>query len=136
MSVIEARVRLDAEEAILLDSNPPAAEGGPRDAIAGAWPASPGQLGQLVRRLPRGCLLIAYCSCPDEHTSVRVASLLREHGYEAFALAGGLAAWQDAGFPLEPRAVEQARALDVPCPACGRPSHDHAPAAVPAVAPI
>ncbi|HEY3107368.1 MAG TPA: hypothetical protein VGL23_01355 [Chloroflexota bacterium] len=58
----QARAFLEAEEAILLDTNPGPAEGGPADAIAGACPAPPGELGQLVRRLPRGCLVIAYCT--------------------------------------------------------------------------
>ena len=58
----EARIHLEAEEAVLLDTNPPPAEGGPAEAIAGAWPAPPCELGRLVRRLPRGCLVIAYCT--------------------------------------------------------------------------
>jgi hypothetical protein len=62
ITATEARIHLEAEEAILLDANPSPAEGGPADAIAGAWPAPPGELGQLVRRLPRGCLVIAYCT--------------------------------------------------------------------------
>jgi rhodanese-related sulfurtransferase len=37
-----------------------------------------------------------------EATSARVAHLLREQGYNAFAIIGGLRAWQKAGLPVEP----------------------------------
>jgi hypothetical protein len=31
-----------------------------------------------------------------------VALILREHDYDAWVIAGGLKAWQKAGFPVEP----------------------------------
>ena len=62
ITVVETRAYLEAEEAVLLDTNLPPGEGGPPDAIAWAWPAPPSELGQLVWRLPRGCLVIAYCT--------------------------------------------------------------------------
>ena len=65
-----------------------------------------------------------------------MASLLREHGYEAFALAGGMAAWREAGYPIEARAVELGRDLEELCPACGCPGHQHAGAMTHYVAPI
>ena len=37
-----------------------------------------------------------------EATSARVAHLLRENGFNAFVIVGGLAAWRKAGEPLEP----------------------------------
>ena len=37
-----------------------------------------------------------------EATSARVAHLLKEEGYDAFVIVGGLGAWQEAGHPLEP----------------------------------
>ena len=36
-----------------------------------------------------------------EGTSARVAHMLRERGFNAFILVGGLAAWRKAGQPLE-----------------------------------
>jgi len=36
-----------------------------------------------------------------EATSARVAHLLRQSGFNAFVLVGGLAAWRKAGAPLE-----------------------------------
>jgi len=37
-----------------------------------------------------------------EATSARVALMMRERGYAAFVIVGGLAAWRKAGLPLEP----------------------------------
>jgi rhodanese-related sulfurtransferase len=37
-----------------------------------------------------------------EATSARVAHILRENGFTAYVIVGGLAAWRKAGLPLEP----------------------------------
>ena len=37
-----------------------------------------------------------------EATSARVAHILRERGFDAYVIHGGLRAWTKAGFPLEP----------------------------------
>ncbi|MEV6067545.1 pyridoxal-phosphate dependent enzyme [Nocardia sp. NPDC052001] len=44
--------------------------------------------------------------CPVGELSLRFAALARRAGYEAFSLAGGIAAWRDSGKPMEsaPRA--------------------------------
>ena len=36
-----------------------------------------------------------------EATSARVAHLLRENGFQAYVIVGGLAAWRKAGLPME-----------------------------------
>jgi rhodanese-related sulfurtransferase len=36
-----------------------------------------------------------------EATSARVAHMLREKGFNAFVIVGGLAAWRKAGEPVE-----------------------------------
>ena len=46
-----------------------------------------------------------------------------------------MAAWQEAGYPTESRAAEDARWLEGPCPACGCPADEHA-APIDLVAPI
>lgn len=51
--------------------------------------------------LPRDRTIIAYCTCPGEEASARLAQLLRHEGYDAWALAGGLPAWRAAGYPME-----------------------------------
>jgi rhodanese-related sulfurtransferase len=50
-----------------------------------------------VRRLSRGRLVVTYCSCPSEASSLRAARALGEHGVRAQALIGGYHGWVDAG---------------------------------------
>ena len=48
--------------------------------------------------------VVAYCSCPDEETSARVARDLRKMGFkDVRILKGGLGAWTNAGLPIETR---------------------------------
>lgn len=53
--------------------------------------------------LPAGCAVVAVCE--SAHRSIPAVRLLRERGYRAAQLAGGMAAWRRAGLPVEPRAV-------------------------------
>jgi rhodanese-related sulfurtransferase len=50
-----------------------------------------------VRRAARGRVVVAYCSCPSEASSLRAARALGEHGVRAQALIGGYHGWVDAG---------------------------------------
>lgn len=54
--------------------------------------------------LPRQAWLAAFCACPNEETSGRVAQELQQKGWShARALVGGWAAWQVSGLPVEPK---------------------------------
>jgi rhodanese-related sulfurtransferase len=45
--------------------------------------------------------IVFYCSCPDEHTAVSAAMVLKTKGYtNVKALRGGYNAWVDAGYPI------------------------------------
>ena len=47
--------------------------------------------------------MIAYCSCPNEVSSARVALLLHRKGVTRVRpLLGGIDAWRDLNYPLEP----------------------------------
>ncbi len=48
-----------------------------------------------------------------------MAQFLRERGYHAYALTGGLAGWADAGYPTEPKVAERGRTVEDVCPDCG-----------------
>jgi rhodanese-related sulfurtransferase len=86
----------------------------------GAWDSSERQLPHAVRvppdeidehahELPHGRMLVAYCTCPSEASSVQVAQGLRARGHkESFALLGGMRAWQEAGYGDEPKAARVA----------------------------
>ena len=52
--------------------------------------------------IDRSRMIVAYCSCPDEMTSARLAHRLNGLGYtKVRVLKGGLASWANAGLPLE-----------------------------------
>ena len=56
-----------------------------------------------------------------------MAQELRARGYRAYALAGGLDGWLQAGFPIEPKQAERGRALADICPECGESLAAHVP---------
>ncbi len=54
-----------------------------------------------------------------------MAQFLREQGYQAYALHGGLAGWLDAGYPTEPKTAERGRTVEDVCPDCGQAMGAH-----------
>jgi membrane protein DedA with SNARE-associated domain/rhodanese-related sulfurtransferase len=69
--------------------------------IPGAIRIEPNNLSDEIKRFPRSKDMYLYCTCRSEATSASVAHLLRKDGFNAFVIAGGLAAWRRAGNPLE-----------------------------------
>ncbi|MEX2222128.1 MAG: trypsin-like peptidase domain-containing protein [Candidatus Rokuibacteriota bacterium] len=58
--------------------------------------------------------VVAYCSCPDEETSARVARDLRKLGFkDVRILKGGIGAWTNAGLPIETRSDLSAVGLEL-----------------------
>lgn len=56
-----------------------------------------------------------------------MALFLRNEGFRAYAIRGGFMGWRDAGYPLEPKAVEVMASIDDVCAECGRPMSEHLP---------
>jgi len=54
-----------------------------------------------VRRRAQGRLVVTYCSCPTEASSLRAARLLSAAGVPARALIGGYPKWVEAGGRVE-----------------------------------
>lgn len=54
-----------------------------------------------VKRLARGRLVVTYCSCPTEASSLRAARVLVAGGVPAKALIGGYPKWAAAGGLVE-----------------------------------
>ncbi|MCC7186099.1 MAG: rhodanese-like domain-containing protein [Acidobacteria bacterium] len=52
-----------------------------------------------IRRQAGSRLVVTYCACPSEASSLRAARLLAAHGLTARALIGGYHGWVDAGGP-------------------------------------
>ena len=69
--------------------------------IKGSIRIEPNNLNEELKALPKDKDIYLYCTCVREATSARVAHLLREQGFKAFVIVGGLAAWKRAGEPLE-----------------------------------
>ena len=51
--------------------------------------------------------------------------MLRDKGFLALALKGGLQAWHQAGFAVETKEVEPATTVGQVCRECGRPLSEH-----------
>lgn len=69
--------------------------------IPGAIRIEPNNLSDEIKHFPRDKDMYLYCTCRSEATSASVAHLLRQDGFNAFVIIGGLAAWRRAGNPLE-----------------------------------
>ena len=59
-----------------------------------------GKLASL-RKASRGRVVVTYCSCPTEASSMRAARLLTDAGITARALVGGFPRWVEAGGAIE-----------------------------------
>jgi rhodanese-related sulfurtransferase len=73
--------------------------------LPGAIRLAPGPLDR--RELPNDRLIVVYDSDPDELVSERVAAELTAHGYQAMALAGGIAEWVNAKLPTDSKHAPQ-----------------------------
>src|SRR5262245_48823691 len=75
--------------------------------IPGARWVSPEALDDPHRLIPKDSEVVFYCAEPREATSARMALLFDRHGYKnVHPLSGGLEAWRQAGFLVEPLRVE------------------------------
>ena len=111
----KAREAIEAGAAVVLDLTSRFIRPAVKGQIPGAVSVSPVEVldwsrptSDLVRSLPelsKDKAIIAYCTCPDEIASERLTRILREEGYEAWLLEGGLPAWRAAGFPMEAKAA-------------------------------
>jgi MFS family permease/rhodanese-related sulfurtransferase len=82
-------------------------------ALPGALRIPPDEIPTRLDELPADAPILLACTCLGEATSVRVAHWLRDRGYEAYAVRGGMSALRGDGdvveLPLEePEAEPQA----------------------------
>lgn len=107
----KAKTAIEAGQAVVLDVTSRLIETAVKGKIPGAVRVSPREIlnlnrhaSDVVKDLPglsRDKTIIAYCTCPDEEASARLTRVLREEGYDAWMLEGGLPAWRAAGYPME-----------------------------------
>ena len=113
ISVEELSVALkhdDERRPILLDLCQPRDLPRRTDMLAGASMHTPAALSQWVEELPRDRPIAVYCICGFQVSGTAVTEL-RQRGYDARALAGGITAWHAIGgatVPLDTSTYEQA----------------------------
>ncbi|MBA2766362.1 MAG: hypothetical protein H0U33_05250 [Solirubrobacterales bacterium] len=71
--------------------------------IVGAIRIHPDDVEDQIEEIPPRAEIITYCTCPNEDSSAQAAVFLNERGFRAAALAGGFEAWEQGGFPTEPK---------------------------------
>jgi superoxide dismutase, Fe-Mn family len=79
------------------------------DMLAGATMHAPAALSRWVEELPRDRPIVAYCICGFQ-VSGRTVTELRQRGYNARALVGGITAWHAIGgttIPLDTSTYEE-----------------------------
>jgi Fe-Mn family superoxide dismutase len=80
------------------------------DMLAGASMHAPAALSQWIEELPRDRPIAVYCICGFQVSGTAVTEL-RQRGYDARALVGGITAWHAIGgttVPLDPSTYEEA----------------------------
>lgn len=94
----EAKARLDAGEAVLVDVR----EGYEWEAghVAGARHVELERLASQAATIDRATPVVFHCRLGAR--SAMAAQAFRAAGYDAWSMAGGLQRWHDEGLPLEP----------------------------------
>lgn len=100
INVQDAKVAFEKGEAVIVDVRGPDAY--KSNHIKGALDHSLSKLEQGdFNGLPKDKRIIAYCSCPTEHSSARAAFVLQKAGFkDVAALVGGNMAWEAAGYAM------------------------------------
>jgi len=94
LTVVDVRHQLD------LDASP--------ELIPGAMHMPLEEVDRRHHEIPRDRDIVLYCACPNEVSSARTAMKLKRNGISRVRpLLGGLDAWRNSNFPLEPRTPSQ-----------------------------
>ena len=99
----EANARVLAGEPIVfVDARNAKAWGSSNRKIPGAVRVPADDVESHLSQIDSESTVIAYCTCPSEESSLKVAKSLKEAAHSrVFALRGGFDAWVAAGYPLE-----------------------------------
>jgi rhodanese-related sulfurtransferase len=100
MSVTELRDRMAKNEITLIDVRD--ADAYLETHIPGAMHIPLARIDGEIPYLPKGKPIVTYCTCPHDEAAADADMILTHGGIpNAFALAGGLGAWQAAGLPTQ-----------------------------------
>jgi rhodanese-related sulfurtransferase len=93
------------EDVVIIDLRPGAELDLDPSLIPGAIHMAVEEVEHRHHEIPRDREVVVYCSCPNEVSSARVALLLHRKGITRVRpLLGGIDAWRDQNYPLEPAA--------------------------------
>ena len=100
---VEVKLRMETGEAVaFLDSRSDEAWQKAEWQIPNSRRVPPNDVEAHLDEIPRRGLVVPYCSCPHEESSLRVAQTLAQRGWtNARPLLGGIDAWRLAGYPAE-----------------------------------
>ena len=98
ITVEELKPLVDAKKVVLIDVR--SMEQYSASHIPGALHIPVARVEGEVPYLPKGKLVVTYCTCPAEESSGIAATILTRSGLEAKALQGGLDAWTRLGYPI------------------------------------
>lgn len=79
--------------------------------IVGARRLEPNDLPGALTGLDPTRDIYLYCTCHQDATAKKVAKLMREHGFNAMYMRGGLSAWEKKGYALEQVPLDDVVAL-------------------------
>jgi rhodanese-related sulfurtransferase len=99
ITIDELRKRIDAgEKPIIVDAR----SGFTGPMIKGAVRVPGDKLEAWAKTVSKDAFIVTYCTCPAEHTAANHVIQLQKYGFtNAYALLGGLSAWQNALLPVE-----------------------------------
>lgn len=100
ISAQDLKARLDRGEKVLVLNTRP----NPGDpVIKGALEVSEDDIETWADKMPKSTSVVTYCSCKDDSAGIRAALKLRWREFEdVHVLRGGIDAWQEAGYPIQP----------------------------------
>ena len=115
ITAAELRRKQDAgEEVVIIDLRPGAELDLDPSLIPGAIHLAMEEVEHRHHEIPRDREVIVYCSCPNEVCSARVALLLHRKGITRVRpLLGGIDAWRELNYPLEPAARRPPAAIAI-----------------------
>lgn len=104
ITVAELRQKQDAgEDVVIIDLRPGAELDLDPYFIPGAIHLEMAEVEHRYHEIPRDRDVIMYCACPNEESSARAALSLHRRGITRVRpLLGGIDAWRDLNYPLEP----------------------------------
>lgn len=105
VTVDEVKERMDrGEEFTFVDTRNPKAWAEAETILPGAIRIPEQEVKEHLDQIQRDRTVITYCTCPHEASSANVAQTLMENGWKnVHPLYGGFDAWNEAGFPVEPK---------------------------------